>query len=366
MQGALLERIGVTYLRKQSEGARAEVRSGVLTDAEQKALRAVERGTIVRGSVAGAVFGTIAGSGEIVAKRVLDLAPDVAGQAGPYWTTVAGFGLVASILEVTYLYWTGLRDVHRLAQVARIELFPGGRREEATAVACALARAALELPNPRAPLFGIDPMREASKMMLVLGTIAYKAKIGVTNFIAKAILRRIIARALLRTWLPLVAVPVVAVWNGIICWRVMREARIRAMGPSAARELVDAALEGAGEPSPACRAASFRAVGSAVVHKRDLHPNLVVLLHELISRFGEPGEERLDDPRALAAALAELAERERRVVLDVLAAAVVLDGRVSRAEARLLERAHAASGVPLDLRAVRALAHAFLAGKHLR
>jgi hypothetical protein len=364
-----LERVGVGYLRKRSHASRAVLvgpppDDALLSAAEQGSLRAVERGTIVRATIAGALFGTIAGSGEMVARRVLGIDPE-AGRALAFWAVVGAFAVVASGLEITYLYWAGLRSVHRLAQVARIDLFPHGERQERMAVASALARAALELPNPRSQLFGIDPMREASKFRIVLGTLAYKAKIGITNFVAKAILRRVLVRALLRAWLPMVAVPVVAAWNGIISWRVMREARIRSIGPSAARELVDAALGGATRLGDRARLAAFRAVGSTVVQKRDMHPNVVALLQELVARLGDPPDVRLDDADAFVASLGELASEEQRVVLGVLVAAVVLDGRMNRAEARLLQRAHSACGTAADLAHVRRVAHAFVAGRPL-
>ena len=37
-------------------------------------------------------------------------------------------------------------------------------------------------------------------------------------------------------WLPFVAVPITAAWNAYVCRLIMREARIRAMGPSDASE----------------------------------------------------------------------------------------------------------------------------------
>ena len=365
-QAGFLERLGLRYLYSRSVAARRD--DAVLTAAEQASLFAVERRTIVRATVAGGIFGTIAGAGEIVARRVAGVSPE--GQPLAFWGIVGAFALVASGLEITYLYWAGLHAVHRLAQLARVDLFPDGARSERVAVASALARAALELPNPRAPLFGIDPMREASRLRIVLGTIAYKAKIGITNFVAKAILRRVLVRTLLRAWLPMVAVPVVAAWNGVISWRVMREARIRCIGPSAARELVDAAFAGEGpretsvtEPA---RLAAFRAVGSTVVQKRDMHPNVVALLNELVAHLGDPPAGELDDVAAFVGSLGALSHEDQRAVLRVLVAAVVLDGRINRAEVRLLQRAHAACGRPVDLGSVRALSCAFVAGRPLR
>jgi hypothetical protein len=372
MQAGRLERFGVGYLRRRHEGGSAGAtrtappRAGaVLTAEQQRALLAIERGAIVRGALAGALCGGVSSAGEVVARAWLGLAPEVPEQRAAFWGLVGAFVAVGSILEVAYLYLSGLRAVHRIARTAGVDLFPSGPVEERHAVAGALARAALELPNPRTPLFGIDPMRETSKLRLVLGTIAYKAKIGVTNLVLKALLRRVLVRVLMRAWLPLVSIPVVAGWNAIIVWRVLREARIRAIGASAARELVDVALGGRTTFPEATRLAIFRAVGATVVRKRDLHPNTVVLLVELASRLGEPGDAAADDARAFLACLPDLPAADRSVVLDVLAAAVIMDGRVSRAEVRLLEQAHAACGRTADVAHVRAMAHAFVAGRHL-
>jgi hypothetical protein len=369
MQPPVLERIGVGYLRRRapavrSDGGGAErARTHVLTGDEQRGLRIVERDAITAGTAAGALCGLIAGAGEMLARHLYGA--DGAADKLAYWSVVGAFAAVSSVAEVVYLYWSGLRSVHRLAQVASVELFPGGARDERVGVASALARAALELPNPRQPVYGIDPMRRASRLRMALGTIAYKAKIGLTNFVLKAILRRMLVRALLRAWLPMVAVPVVAAWNGIICWRVMREARIRAMGPSAARELVDGAFASTGELSADVRHAVWCAAGSAVVHKRDMHPNIVALLNELAARLGEPEAEGVDEATEMVDALRRLTAPERRVVLDVLVAAVVLDGHVTRSERELLVRAHVAAGIPLDLARVDAMAGAFVAGQHM-
>jgi hypothetical protein len=369
MQPPVLERIGVGYLRRRAPAVCADVRGAerprthVLTADEQRSMRVVERDAITAGTVAGAFFGLIAGAGEMLARHLYGA--DGAGDKVAYWSVVGGFAALSSVLEVIYLYWSGLRSVHRLAQVAGVDLFPGGAHGERVSVASALARAALELPNPRQPVYGIDPMRRASRLRMALGTLAYKAKIGLTNFVLKAILRRMLIRALLRAWLPMIAVPVVAAWNGVICWRVMREARIRAMGPSAARELVDGAFASASELSAEGKHAAWCAAGSAVVHKRDMHPNIVALLNELATRLGEPVADGLDEATAMVESLRELGAPERRVVLDVLVAAVVLDGRVTRSERELLERAHVAAGIPLDFARVEARARAFVAGQHM-
>ena len=132
-----------------------------------------------------------------------------------------------------------------------------------------MARAALELPNPVESAFGVDPRRETSRVRLIVASLVYKLKVSVTNFMAKTIVRRVFGRALIRTWLPFVAVPVTALWNAAVTYVVLREARIRVMGPSAARELVAVVFEDAPPPSPAARLCLARAVGSAIVRTEE-------------------------------------------------------------------------------------------------
>ena len=55
----------------------------------------------------------------------------------------------------------------------------------------------------------------------------------------RRILGRVAVRSVLGALVPFVAVPVTATWNALLTWKLLREARIRAMGPSAVAELVD-------------------------------------------------------------------------------------------------------------------------------
>jgi hypothetical protein len=232
-----------------------------------------------------------------------------------------------------------------------------------------MARAALELPNPTDELFGVNPQREASKLGLLFASLVYKAKVSVSNFLAKMLVRRILGRALVRAWLPFVAVPITAAWNGVVCWLILREARIRAMGPSAASEMVSVVFDGVGELGELARAAVVRAVAASIVRTVDLHPNLVALLVEVRARVpprrvvGDAREtDRLDDPRVFLEVLGELQEHEQRLVLRVLSVAAAIDGRLTRAEKRLLRDARAACGLPDDVRPTERLRRAFTSG----
>jgi hypothetical protein len=375
---SLLVRAGLVYLRRLSASAgRVDIGDGVhfLNPTEREALRQIQRRAIVRAAVAGGLSTVVAAVAELLARPLLGHPASKASweQTAHFYTVVGVATVLASIVEIGFLYWDGLRTVHRLSHAAGLDLFPD--EDDDKALAGAMARAALELPTPPTGLFGVNPFREASRARLVVASLVYKAKVSVTNFLVKALVRRMLGRAFVRMWLPFVAVPITAAWNATVCWLILREARIRAMGPSAAREMVGIVFEHVKSPSIAGRTALVRAVASSIVRTEDMHPNLVALLREVAGRVGlasegdakalvasEGGAGDLDDSKAFLAQLASLDVAERRSALRILAVASVIDGRLTRAEKRLLVEAHAVSGVPLDLDQVYALRRAFLKG----
>jgi hypothetical protein len=363
----LLERLGVRYFRRLSASlppVEAADAVNVLNPEERRALRRIAQGAVLRACLAGALCGVATAVTTIAAQPLLGANPDAAGweQLARYWVVVGGVTVVASVLEIAFVYWDSLRSVHRLARAAGLDLFPAGEREERAAVAAALARAALELPNPVDRVFGVDPRREASRLRLLLASVLYKAKVSLTSFLVKIILRRVLGRTLVRTWLPFIAIPVTAAWTGIVMWIVLREARIRTMGPSAAKELVAAVFEDGTPLSPQGRLALARAAASAIVRTTELHPNLLAVLVEVLRRTGDPGE-ALDDSRAFLEMLPRLAPAEQRMALQIVTVAAIIDGRFTAAERRLLRDAQAACGRAPDARAAERLRRAFVNGE---
>jgi hypothetical protein len=230
-------------------------------------------------------------------------------------------------------------------------------------VASALARAALEMPNPPDTVAGINPWREASRFTLTVAPLLYKLKITLTNLLVKFVMRRALGRAATRAVLELVAVPVNALWDALVCWFIIHEARLRVMGPSAASELTASLFPGDAPVPVAIANTSLRAVASAVVRTQDLHPNLVSLLECLRARVGAHEVIELDDPARFLEEIGALDRDAQSIVLRVLAVASVIDGRLARAERRLLREAHQACGRSDDLTAVEQLQRAFTTGE---
>jgi hypothetical protein len=281
---------------------------------------------------------------------------------------VNGVTIVATLIEVAILYRFALRTVHLLAREAGIVLVPHGTdppTDEQRAVALALARAALELPNPPQNPFGIDPYREISKWRLVLVTIFYKLKISLTNFVLRLVIRRIGGRTIIKAYLTFTDVFVTGIWDAWVAWRMVRQARIRALGPSACETLLRDILRGEGTVRREVFVAMQRAVASTIVRSREVHPNLLALMRGIVRRTGRVEVPNLDDTKAFLDALDLLTAHETDLVLEVLVLASFPDGHISRAEIALLEGLLARDGRALDKRALKAICKHFVRGDAL-
>jgi len=347
-----MEKLAVRYFKRRAGlAARPETGDAVhyLNPEERRRLRRIERNAVLRAAAAGAFAASLGATVSILAQPLLGDEPSQPdwGHWLRYTALTLAIALPVAIVELGFIYWNAIISVHRLAEAAGVVLFraEGDARAGAPAdgedeiFAAVLARAALEIPTPPRPMFGIDPRREASRLRLIMATVVYKAKVSVSNFVLRKLLVRAFGRASLRSWIPFVAVPITATWDAFVCRRALREARLRAIGPSAAHEVVDCLL---GAPaSPALREALFRAVAAAVVGSADFHPNLVALIDALRERVGDCEAQQLDDSRVALAKMRELAPAERRVAVQMLAIACVFDGRIGRKEWALLERGYA-------------------------
>ncbi|HYP99837.1 MAG TPA: hypothetical protein VER96_14275 [Polyangiaceae bacterium] len=358
----LLERLGGRYLESRTVvAAQADDPIHVLNPVERAGLLRVTRGAVLRAALAGVINAAATGFGALFAARVLGDQPEHATlwQLISYWGLFGVLAVIAAVLEIGYLYWDGLRAVRALSLVAGLQL----DSLENLDVRYALARAAFELPNPPDATFGVNPHREASKFTLATASLVYKLKISVTNFVFKAIVERAVGRLATRSVLAFTAIPINAAWNGLVCWFVLREARIRVMGPSAACEMLDVVFKSEPVPSPALLTSIHCALGAAVVRTSELHPNHISLMRELRLRFGEPpaGVE-VDDTRAFLQSLAGLTHAERRTALRVLTVAAILDGRLVKRERHLLLEAYEAAAITPALEHVERLRKAFVSG----
>lgn len=369
-----MEKVAVGYFKRRSSVRPPPASSAdavhFLNPRERHALKKVERAAVLRAAGAGAFAATLGATLSVIARPILGDEPSetTGWQYVEYTLLTVLFMVPVAIVELSFIYWNAIASVHQLAEAAGISLFdPDDDRpdDDDEVFAAVLARAALEIPNPPRPLFGIDPRREASKTRLILATVLYKAKVGVTNFLLRRLLVRVFGRAGLRSWIPFVSVPITACWDAFVCRRALREARLRAMGPSAAVELVEALLGEVAEETDRVQEVLLRAVGAAVVRSADFHPNLVALFEVLRRRFGGRQVEGLDEVPKLMALLGRLTPAEQAIGLKMLAIACVFDGRIRKKEWEMLAQAYKVTGRSLPRLAVLAFRRALMNGDHL-
>lgn len=363
-----MERQGLRFFQRLSTRYPRNVSQDdihVLNPTERQHLRRLQRDAVIRAAAAGGIsagLGVVAGI--LLEPMLLGLGDEAPFDVWlPYFALVTGISVLVTFLEIGFLYWDALRTVHRISAVAGLELFPMGG--DNSSVALALVRAALELPNPPDDLEGVNPRREISKFRFLVGTLIYKLKATATNFILKALIRRIVGRSAFRTLIEFVAVPVYAAWNAVICYWVLRQARIRAMGPSAAAEFLSQILQDAGQLDEHAQLAVFRAAGAAIVRTVDLHPNHIAMMQLIERRLGDPGGAQLDDSRLFLEHLATLTPAAQVIALRVLVMASIIDGRIAPRERQLLKEAYVVAGYPEDIQKAERLCKAFVRGDDL-
>ena len=168
------------------------------------------------------------------------------------------------------------------------------------------------------------------------------------------------ARATIGLWLPFVPVLVTAVWNAVVTWLVVREARVRALGPSMVQESVDE-LWAASRRHPRRLGDGARG-GQHHRAQADPHPNLHALLVAVHGKAGVAEIEDVDVPARFLTELRALPPERRPGALRLLSVALVIDGKTSARDKKLIADAGKAAGIEVPLGELEALRQAFISG----
>jgi hypothetical protein len=306
-----------------------------LHDEQRARLTRIRRRALIWAAVAGILSGGIIGGAEVIVMRgYLEGLEEMDWQEQlPYWAAFMAFVGIVSGIEILFLYWNSLKAVSRTSATAGWQLEPAAHGE---LLARGLSRAALEFPNPREPVYGIDPYARTSGWKLTAIAVLYRLKVGVTSFVLRVLLRRILARATLRFFIPLIAGPLYAAWNAWITLRIIREGRLRALAPYAVEALIEQLRREREHLRPQHHRLLAEIVAEVMIRSEDGHPNFVFLLSRLIEEF-DIDYRRLDvDWASELEQMDALNERERRALLKVLTLTCLLDGNLTAAKITLL------------------------------
>ena len=354
-----LERRASLYLEERCNGIDRRDRSG---DADRDALARVRRNAVAWAVVSGLLSGAIIGGSEAWLRLVYQGGIENLSfrEQLPYWAAFYVFVGLVTIVEMAFLYWNALDATARVNALLGAPL-DGEERSEFLAVG--LARAALESPNPHQVVHGVDPYALMPRWRLIAQNLLYKVKVGASSFILRIVMRRLFARAALRGFIPLLAIPLYAVWNTWITWRVVNEARLRALGPGAIDTVVDLIKSHDGGLSEEAVDMLLHGVAETVMRGYDAHPNYILLIKRLVEEVDPEREEIETDWESDRDSLDKLDEDEKTIVLDVLTLATVLAGKPRRAQRDFLAEIHEQAGRRLDPQVLKKLAKAFTAGK---
>jgi hypothetical protein len=357
----VLERKAGEYLGRRNSLAhsgRAETEYAVIGK-----MRRIERRAIALAAIAGAISGSMIGASEIfILQELLDGMDDSNWRSLlPYWAAFLAFAGIVSATEIALLYWIGLHTIARLTRLAGIAV---GNAGYPALAARGLARAALEFPNPGVNIFGVDPYALIPRWRIAAWNLAYKMKVGVTSFLLRVFLRRVVARVAVRSLIPLLAAPLYAVWNAVIIWRILREVRIRTFGPIAVERLLQSPSSDMKEFSTAAKEAMLHGVGEMIVRGRDAHPNFVYVVARLREQLGVGSETVHDDWQSDK--LRALSADERRIILSVLELTSILGSKVHRGQAKLLQDAAREAGIGFNESELSQLRKDLMNGRALR
>lgn len=356
------ERIGLEFLRRRIHRQESHIHKW--TPSELAEIRRIERRTKMIAALAGAASGAILGLAEIrLGEGTLDITGATAwSEKLPYWSVFLSATIVVSGVEVLCLYGYVLRAVARIGSIAGLSL---SAREVEQLIAAGLSRAALEMPNPRRPIHGIDPYIRVPRWKLVAYGVLYRVKVGVTSFVLRVLLRRVLSRAAVRVFIPLVAIPVFAVWNGLIARWVMREVRIRVAGPLVVQQLGERIAAGRATLDGETRRLMISAVAESIVRGEDAHPNYALLLVRLFEDLAvSPESVRLDwDSRRTA--LANLEPNAQDLLLTILTVTSILNSRLRPAQQDFLAEAFSLCRRPFRSGSVHDLRRQFINGQGL-
>jgi hypothetical protein len=365
----IMERVGGRILRRWSELKPIDLDNDgihILSREEQSRLRGVEFKAIARAACIGVISALFCALSWPAATWILGATEPhtTFWQNWRHYLIMFGVISVGTVIEIVLLYWNALHAVHRLSRVAGLQLFDEDRKP--FPVTNALIQAALELPYSREETNGALPGREVSRWWVLTVAILYRLKVTFTYYLSKILVQRLLGRILVRWAIELIAIPVYAFWDALVTFLVVRKARINAMGPSMVLEAVNQIETEYPDLDDSSREILLCAVGCTVARNANLHPNVAYLLQVIHQRFGLDSIEAIDQSDRLLGLLAEASDDDRRLAAQVLSLSLVIDGRISVWERRLLMEIQKACGMPNNQRELKDALKSFYRGQSMQ
>ena len=193
------------------------------------------------------------------------------------------FGIVATSIELLFLYRDSLNTAARMAKVLDIPEDELNKIDMEQSMPRWLIYAAMGAPGHRGKLFGINPLEKIGKYGLIVRKILTKIRVVGSASLFKSILRRIwvrlIGRVATRATVNLLALPVFILLNIIGMRYTMNEMRSRLVGFELTPKLIKHAFpEGIDNLSLGLKNALYTGFSEQIMAARYIHPNQIRIL----------------------------------------------------------------------------------------
>jgi len=256
-----------------------------------------------------------------------------------YYLLLALITLLLLIVEIGMLYWLSIRSVHTLALLTGYEGETDSHLPLEYDVKNMMVRSAMELEDPVVEYLGIDPLKYTSKKWLIVKALLYKAKIALTSIIIRFALRKIAIRYGMRIEFVWVAIPVTAIWDAIVMYRVIQDAKLRLFGyylsHYIAEEIItDKILQAY---SPSVKEGAIRAISTVMILSKNYHPNNIILLIRLNKNLAIKEKKSYDDLELFLEYLSKTTPNERHLLRTLSGITAVFDGKLNRDEKKALK-----------------------------
>ncbi|MEC7985472.1 MAG: hypothetical protein VX278_09925 [Myxococcota bacterium] len=333
-------------------------------------LKKMERNVILRGALAGALSGIAAALGMLLAEPYAPVEgqPAIWEDQVIFYAIFLSVAMIATVLEIAYLYYDGMKVAVRMGRMTGA--VPTDADTDSEDVRLALIQAGLEIPARQKPLFGIDPLAEKNRWLLLLFALSYKLKISVTSFVVKAFVKRLFARfsgrVVGRAAIELVAVPIFAIWNAIVCRQVMLQARVRALGPLLVDETMLLLFPQGLESTPSdFKRGILLTIRHHILSCGCFHPNTVLLTKKILGVKSDHSDESADITGELHEHLNTLSSDQQKVLVEFFTLLCAYGGRPKRDERKALQTLCEHTNLQPDSKRLQAYIEAVMEGKDL-
>jgi hypothetical protein len=201
-----------------------------------------------------------------------------------------------------------------------------------------LARLILEIPDHRLNILNIDPFRFVNKHGLLLQTLLYKLKVFLSNFIAKLVIRKILARSSLRLYADFIIAPITAIWDGVVAYIIFQEVKQRLFARKLSEEFLTNIIQIQDSIDDELKDLSLRAIANTIVLNQKFHPNLEYLLLKTHELFKDSIRQDivLDDWEYFISSLSVQSDQSIKLLSLIFNFCCALDGKISRLERRVI------------------------------